>query len=312
MKMFIAPQSRPCAPSHMQVVHQARDLGEHDPDVLGADRHVDAEELLDRQAVGVLVAHHRDVVEPVHVGQRLDVGARLGELLGGAVQEADVRVGALDHLAVELEHEAQHAVRRRMLRPEVQGVVLDVGHGAACSMQAAVVVFADHARHDLARLDRHRLVDDALLLRVVAHLDRARDREVLAERMADEAVVGEDAAQVDVAVEDDAEQVEGLALEPVGGAPDLGERGNLRHVVVGTEDLQAQPPVVRQREQVRDDAEAKAFPGRVAVARVVDAAQVDQLLELQLGSVAQHAARPRGSRRRRRSASARRARGRAS
>ena len=111
-----------------QVVHQARDLGEHDADVLRADRHVDAEQLLDRQAVGVLVAHHRDVVEPVHVGQRLDVGARLGQLLGGAVQQADVRIGALDHLAVELEHEAQHAVRRRMLRPEVQGVVLDVGH----------------------------------------------------------------------------------------------------------------------------------------------------------------------------------------
>ena len=111
-----------------QVVHQARDLVEHDADVLRADRHVDAEQLLDRQAVGVLVAHHRHVVEPVHVGQRLDVGARLGELLGRAVQQADVRVGALDHLAVELEHEAQHAVRRRVLRPEVQRVVLDLGH----------------------------------------------------------------------------------------------------------------------------------------------------------------------------------------
>ena len=110
-----------------QVVHKARDLGEHHPDVLGADRHVDAEQLLDGQAVGVLVAHHRDVVQPVHVGQRLDVGARLGELFGGAMQEADVRIGALDHLAVELEHEAQHAVRRRMLRPEVDVEVADVG-----------------------------------------------------------------------------------------------------------------------------------------------------------------------------------------
>ena len=27
-------------------------------------------------------------------------------------------VGALDHLAVELEHQAQHAVRRRVLRPK--------------------------------------------------------------------------------------------------------------------------------------------------------------------------------------------------
>ena len=42
----------------------------------------------------------------------------LGELFGRAMQQADVRIGALDHFAVELEHEPQHAVRRRMLRPE--------------------------------------------------------------------------------------------------------------------------------------------------------------------------------------------------
>jgi hypothetical protein len=35
---------------------------------------------------------------------------------------------ALDHLTVELKHQPQHAVRCRMLRTEVQRVVLDVGH----------------------------------------------------------------------------------------------------------------------------------------------------------------------------------------
>ena len=91
-------------------------------------RHLDAEQLLDRQHVGVLVAHHRDVVEPVHVGHGLDVGLVLGELFGGAVQQADMGIRALDHLAVELEHQAQHAVRRRVLRPEVQRVVADLRH----------------------------------------------------------------------------------------------------------------------------------------------------------------------------------------
>ena len=62
----------------------------------------------------------------------------------------------------------------------------------------------------------HRLVDDALLLVVVADLDEAGQREVLAQRMAVEAVVGEDAAQVRVAGEEDAVEVVGLALEPVG------------------------------------------------------------------------------------------------
>ena len=52
----------------------------------------------------------------------------LGELLGRAMQQADVRVGALDDFAVELEHQAQHAVRRRMLRPKVHGVVTNFSH----------------------------------------------------------------------------------------------------------------------------------------------------------------------------------------
>ena len=34
-----------------------------------------------------------------------------------------MRIDAFDDLAVELEHEAQHAVRRRMLRPEIDGEI---------------------------------------------------------------------------------------------------------------------------------------------------------------------------------------------
>src|SRR5690554_1841320 len=77
-------------------------------------------------------------------------------------------------------------------------------------------VFAKHARYIDARFHGgDRLVDDATLVRVVAHFDVADQREVLAERMANEAVVGEDATQVRMALEYDAEQVEGLAFEPV-------------------------------------------------------------------------------------------------
>src|SRR5688572_31771888 len=87
-------------------------------------------------------------------------------------------------------------------------------------------VIADHARHADTRLDRHGLVDHALLVGVVAHFDVADQREVLAERMTDETVVGEDPAQVRMAFEDDAEQVERLALEPVAARPHRGQRVN--------------------------------------------------------------------------------------
>ena len=88
----------------------------------------DAQQLLDGQHVGVLVAHHRHVVEPVHVADGLVEGLGLGQLLGAPVQQADVRVGLHDRLAVHLQHQAQHAVRGRMLRAEVQREIADLGH----------------------------------------------------------------------------------------------------------------------------------------------------------------------------------------
>jgi hypothetical protein len=115
-------------PEPHQVIEDTRDLVEHRADVQCARRHVDAQQPLDRKAVRVLVAHHRHVVEPVHVRQRLDPRLLLGELLGRAMQQADMRVGALDHFAVELEHQAQHTMRRRMLRPKVHGVVANLRH----------------------------------------------------------------------------------------------------------------------------------------------------------------------------------------
>src|SRR4029078_11792265 len=54
-----------------------------------------------------------------------------------------MRIDAVHHLAVELEHETKHAVRRRMLRSKIDGELavfrlgfLHVGHGAAASSAA--------------------------------------------------------------------------------------------------------------------------------------------------------------------------------
>ena len=76
--------------------------------------------------IRVLLIHRRDIVEPIEIGHVLQVRARLHEFFGAAMQEADMRVDPLDHLAVKLEHEAQHAMRRRMLRPEVDREVAEV------------------------------------------------------------------------------------------------------------------------------------------------------------------------------------------
>ena len=109
-----------------EVVEDASHLEEEDADDLRAARHLDVEQLLHRHRVPVLLRHHRHVVEPVKVRERLLVGLVLDELLGPAMKQPDVRVGLDDVLAAQLEHQPQHAVRRRVLRPEVEREVPDL------------------------------------------------------------------------------------------------------------------------------------------------------------------------------------------
>src|SRR3546814_6188763 len=63
----------------------------------------------------------------------------------------------------------------------------------------------------------HRLVDDPLLLLVVAHFLDAGQLDVLAQGMALAAIVGEDAAQIEMVREAADEHVPHIALQPNGG-----------------------------------------------------------------------------------------------
>jgi hypothetical protein len=62
----------------------------------------------------------------------------LDQLLGPAVQKADMGVDALDELTVELQDEAQYAVSRRMLGPEIEGEIAQGGFGHNGLASAAV------------------------------------------------------------------------------------------------------------------------------------------------------------------------------
>ena len=90
----------------------------------------------------MLLVHRRDVVEPVEIRHRLQIGLVLDQLLGAAMEQPDMRIDALDHFAVELEHQAQHAVRGRMLRPEIDGEVADCGFGHQLTTSAAALAFS--------------------------------------------------------------------------------------------------------------------------------------------------------------------------
>ena len=111
-----------------EVIQYPRDLVEHYPDVLRTQRRLDAEQFLDGHDVGVLVAHHRNIVEPVHVTDALVEGLRFRKFLRCTMQEADVRIGLMDDLALQFQHQAQHAVCRRVLGAEIHRVTLDLSH----------------------------------------------------------------------------------------------------------------------------------------------------------------------------------------
>src|SRR6266699_2767405 len=110
-----------------QMRQQPADLGIEHPDELRAFGHMDAQQLLGCQAERMLLVHRRDVVESVEIGQGLQIGLVFDQLLGSTVQQADVRIDALDDLAVELEHQAQHAMRGRVLGPEIDGEIAERG-----------------------------------------------------------------------------------------------------------------------------------------------------------------------------------------
>jgi len=108
------------------MVEDAGNLQEHNADDGGASGDLKVQQLFHRHGVTVLRGHHGDVVEAVKVWQRLLVRLVLNELLSAAVKEPNVGVGAINHLAIELEDQPQHAVRRWVLGPKVEGEVLDL------------------------------------------------------------------------------------------------------------------------------------------------------------------------------------------
>ena len=106
---------------------------------------------------------------------------------------------------------------------------------------------------------------------------------VLAHGVAHEGVVGEEADQVRVPLEDDSVEVPGLALEPVRALEDADEGVELR---IRLRDVHLQPDVVLPGEgvEVEDDSEAL---GLVRLVEVVDRAEVQEELEVALRVVAE-------------------------
>ena len=83
--------------------------GQH-ADVLGAPGHLEVEQLLGGHDRHRLAEQRGDVLERVALADGVVPVAVLADLLDAAVEVAEDRVEVDDPLAVDLEHDAQHAV----------------------------------------------------------------------------------------------------------------------------------------------------------------------------------------------------------
>ena len=102
-----------------QVRRHAVQLDEHHADPRRARRHVDVEQPLDRHAVDELVRERRRIVHAGDVRAALHVRELLARLLHAGVEVTDHGLDAHDLFGVELHHDPQHTVRRRVLRAHV-------------------------------------------------------------------------------------------------------------------------------------------------------------------------------------------------
>ncbi len=217
---------------------------------------LEPEELLDRQDEDELVVLEADIVDALRVRDRLPPRLVLHRLLEAGVEVADHCLGADDALALEVDDQAQDAVHRRVVRPEVDAhdvlAALELGRRREDGR--------DRGGDPRALVDPRALDDRHYSLFGEAD-GLAADRIVLPQRVPLPVVLHQDPAKVRVPLEADSHHVPRLALVPVGGRPDRDHA--LERLAVVDPDLEADTwRAVPQCQQVVVDREALRLRAR--------------------------------------------------
>ena len=206
---------------------QTHQLVHHQADELGAAGHLDAEGLLDAHAHAVTVDVGGHVVHALGVEEHLGIGQALTHLLDAAVDVSADDVDLLHRLAVEAGTVAHHAVGGRVLRADVDNIL---------------VVLKDLALHllDLTVLVLDPAAGVVLVGLVLETQGVAGGVVVLAQGVTHPVVAQEHAAHVGVTDEDDAIEVIHLALLEVGHGPQVHNAVQHGILTVGGGDLDVQ------------------------------------------------------------------------
>ena len=197
----------------------------HHTNILDAVREFNAHGLLDDSAQSVSVHHGREVVESVCESERLRISIFLAHLLYTAVNISAVRIDASYGLTVEHRLQSEHTVCSRVLRSDIDYILIVAEEFAAMSLQVSVLV--------------ERVRASAVGFRVVIQGEGfiLRHLVVLSEWEALEIASEVKSAHVWVSREDDAVEVIHLPFEQFSCFPEVADSGQPRFLPVGVDRL---------------------------------------------------------------------------
>ena len=110
-----------------QVRIEPAQLGQKHAKPLGLRRNLEIQQLFDGQRVAKVVRQRVEIVDAVGERHHLLVELGLASLLDARVQVANLWIDPDHDLAVDLQHQAQNAMRSRVLRAHVDDHVLVAG-----------------------------------------------------------------------------------------------------------------------------------------------------------------------------------------
>ena len=140
------------AKSH-QVRGNARGFTANGAYRFSARRDFPAHQFFHGERVSHVVRKRREIIEPVSVRDKLVVLHVLGDFLVAAMQKTNVRSSLGNDLAIELEHQPQHAVRGRMRWPHVEHHLLaDVGVAGSRSAASAAATRVTGSGDSISRV----------------------------------------------------------------------------------------------------------------------------------------------------------------
>ena len=120
---------------------------------------------------------------------------------------AEVRINALDGFSVKYRLQTKHAVSRRVLRTDVDDVVIRTEEAVLLRLQVAVLV--NKVLKTIVGL--YIVLEGVLIVKLL----------ILAEWITLEVIAQEQAAHIGMTYENDSEEVVNLALQQIGHLPDI-------------------------------------------------------------------------------------------